>query len=208
MENRIKILLASYVNYPNAQNINCDNIAKHLDKNKFDVHVLYLGGKPMDVDKYKNRGITPHYVNQHRYLHQLTLKKALVLDNYDIYYMPKLDQPFLWFADRFGDKRLLVSSIEGVITEHEVNEEHLWYQKFMLQDMYDVFSISNCIKNSVQKYYNKNTDVLPLGVRRLKITESVHTDVKNIIWSATLKQTNVRCCFFNVPKNFPSFSLP
>lgn len=28
---KIKIFLGGYVNFPNAQNINCDNIAKYLD---------------------------------------------------------------------------------------------------------------------------------------------------------------------------------
>ena len=45
---KIKIFLGAYVNFPNAQNINCDNIAKYIDKEKFDVHVMYTNKKQIN----------------------------------------------------------------------------------------------------------------------------------------------------------------
>ena len=35
-----KIFLGAYLNYTNAQNLNCLALARHLDKEKFDIHVL------------------------------------------------------------------------------------------------------------------------------------------------------------------------
>ena len=37
-----KIFLGAYVNYLNAQNINCTSIATHLDKSKYDVKTLSI----------------------------------------------------------------------------------------------------------------------------------------------------------------------
>lgn len=186
MDNKKRIMLAAYVNYPNAQNINCDNIAKNLDKSKFDVHSLYLGGFPIDRKFYKKQGITLHYVNPHRLLHNITLWKTLIFGNYDIYYMPKTDPAFRWFANNFGSKRLLVSSIEGVITEKDLSD-NIWYKNYMINHMYDVFSISNCISESVEKFYQKKTEVIPLGVKNnTRINLQKNKYIHTIIWCGSL----------------------
>ena len=65
MKKRIKIFLGGYVNFPNAQNVNCDNIAKYLDKSKFEVHTMYVNKKPCDKKYYKQQGIYLHRMLQH-----------------------------------------------------------------------------------------------------------------------------------------------
>ncbi len=199
---KIKIMLAGFVNYPNAQNINCANIAKHLDKTKFDVHALYIGGYPVDKKAYKKAGITLHYINQHRYLQELTLWRALAFGNYDIFYMPKEDAPFLKFATKNQKRKLMVSSIEGVITE-TTNQEPA-YKDFMLHSMYDIFSISHCIADSVQKYYNRTTDVLPLGVNKISNMQNIERkSVKNIIWAGNVKENKRPMFLMECAKAFP-----
>ena len=39
---KIKIFLGGYINYTNAQNLNCRDVARFLDKDKFDVFILSL----------------------------------------------------------------------------------------------------------------------------------------------------------------------
>lgn len=39
---RIKIFLGGYVNYLNAQNINCRSLSEHLDQNKFNISTSIL----------------------------------------------------------------------------------------------------------------------------------------------------------------------
>ena len=51
MNSRKKILLAGYLNYINAQNINCIDIAKSLDQTLFDVTLLRLGNNQNDLIK-------------------------------------------------------------------------------------------------------------------------------------------------------------
>lgn len=207
MENKKRIMLAAYVNYPNAQNINCDNIAKNLDKSKFDIHSLYLGGFPIDRKFYKKQGITLHYVNPHRLLHNITLWKTLIFGNYDIYYMPKTDPAFRWFANNFGSKRLLVSSIEGVITDKNISD-NTWYKNYMINHMYDVFSISYCISESVEKFYQKKTEVIPLGVKNnTRINLQKNKYIHNIIWCGSLIKRKRPHLLLEVAKKFPKLQF-
>ena len=46
-----KIFLAAYVNYLNAQNINCRSIANHLDKTKYEIKTVILSeSKSIDLE--------------------------------------------------------------------------------------------------------------------------------------------------------------
>ena len=40
--NRIKVFLGGYINYTNAQNLNCRAIAEHLNKDKFERLILWI----------------------------------------------------------------------------------------------------------------------------------------------------------------------
>ena len=46
------------MNFPNAQNVNCDNIARYLDKEKFEVHTMYTNKKAIDKQIYKDQGMS------------------------------------------------------------------------------------------------------------------------------------------------------
>lgn len=201
---KIRIILCGYLNYPNAQNINCDNIAKNLDKAKFEVHGLYLGGYPINLEEYKKLGIQLHYVNPHRWIHQATLWKTLTVGNYDIYYMPKLDPAFRWFANHFYRHKLLVSSVEGVITSNS----RKWYQDYMVTRMYDIFSISICIAQSVQKYYSIKSTVLPLGVSNIiQPSKNLHNCVQKIIWCGNIVPNKQPSLLLECAKAFPELSF-
>ncbi len=200
---KIKIMLAGYVNYPNAQNINCDNIAKRLDKSKFEVHTLYLSGLPIDKKYYKEAGIILHRINLHRILNTITLKFALN-QKYDIWYMPKADKVFRDWILKNKEKRLIVSSIEGVVVEEHLVGDSYWYKGFLIENAYDVFAISNCIADSVEKYYNKRTDVIPLGVKRREVTAEQKEDIKNIIWVGNVKANKRPIYLVKCAKNFPN----
>ncbi len=205
---KIKIMLAGFVNYPNAQNINCDNIAKYLDKNKFEVHVLYIGGRFIDKKAYKRAGIKLHYVNQHRYLHQFTLWKALNFGKYDIYYMPKADKEFRNFILKNNSKKFIASSIEGVITDKDLTGDGYYYKGFMIENTYKVFSISNCIAESVEKYYQTKTDVLPLGVIPNNNENSfARKAIKSIVWVGNIKSNKRPLYLIEIAKAFPNLSF-
>ncbi len=202
---KIKILLAGYVNGANAQNINCDNIAKHLDKSKFEVHALYASSEPIDKKKYKKMGIHLHYVNLHRIAYQLTAWKALSLSRYDLMYLPKLDRVFMNYASCHQGKKLMVGSIENVIEERTFNSES--HRAFWLQSLYDVFSISHCIAKSVKKYFSKNTSVLPLGVPPLPQRLSPKKQIKSVVWVGGLIKRKRPFYLLECAKAFPELQF-
>ena len=65
---------------------------------------------------------------------------------------------------RFSQKhknKICISSVEGVITESTNNTEQ--FKDYYIKDMASFFSISNCIADSVKKYWGIQSEVIPLG---------------------------------------------
>ena len=63
---KIKVFLGGYINYTNAQNLNCRAIAEHLNKDKFEVYALkvHFG----DNEKYTTKSFNcfkPFHITQH-----------------------------------------------------------------------------------------------------------------------------------------------
>ncbi len=202
---KIKIMLAGFVNHPNAQNINCDNIARRLDKNKFEVHALYCSDSPIDKSVYKKLGVKLHYVNLHRVLYDITFPLAM-RGNYDIYYMPKTDIRFYNFAKKYKGKKLMVSSIENVVTAN--SEDCPCNKEFLIDFMFDRFSISKCIKESAEKYYGIKTDVIPLGVNEVgDLIPVVRNQVKNVLWVASFIDRKKPLRFAKCAKAFPKLNF-
>lgn len=55
-QKKIRLFLGGYVNFLNAQNINCRALSKHLDKTKFDIITL-LHPKGNAGDFYEEPGV-------------------------------------------------------------------------------------------------------------------------------------------------------
>ena len=145
---KIKIFLGAYVNFPNAQNVNCDNIAQYLDKEKFEVHTMYTNKKPIDKKAYKDQDIRLHKLIHHRFIWYWCKYLTMLFGNYDIYYLPKIEEMDRRFAQKHRNK-ICIASVEGVITENTNNTDD--FKKYYTEDMTNFFSISNCIADSVKK---------------------------------------------------------
>lgn len=89
---KLKILLGAYVDSVNAQNINCKEIAKRLDQNKFEVHVL-VHDKPMDVE-----GVVSHKIGNSFLLKNLGKLYTMIKLNADIYYLPRVEKVDILFS--------------------------------------------------------------------------------------------------------------
>ena len=127
---KIKIFLEAYVNYINAQNINCKAIAKHLDKERFEVLSLanYFGNEDTpDVKIFYC--FKPFSISKH-------IGFLWGILNCDIAYFPKhVDTPvwILKLARLF--KKPVFSTIEGNVTDKS------------LPNLIDLFGSENKIKN-------------------------------------------------------------
>lgn len=114
---RIKLFLGGYVDFLNAQNINCRALSEHLDKDKFEIMTMrFCEGMANAKDFEPSPGV--------RYL---KLHRPARLDLYRIYahgiawadvaYLPKgeVDGFCRWWAQVCGTK--LFTTLEGVLDE-------------------------------------------------------------------------------------------
>lgn len=204
---KIKIFLGGYVNFPNAQNINCDNIAKYLDKEKFEVHTMYTSRKPIDKVTYKEANIKLHKLIHHRFVWYWCKWLTMLLGNYDIYYLPKVEKQDRSFAMKFkGTRKVFIASLEGVVTENTNNSDE--YRDYFLKVMDSSFAISECIAESVKRFWNVNMPVLPLGTVELdKNGIQDHKEIKNIIWVGNIKSNKRPQFLLQCAENFPNINF-
>ncbi len=197
-----KIFLGAYVNFPNAQNVNCDNIAKYLDKEKFEVHTMYTSIMPLDKEAYEKAGIHLHKLIHHRYIWFWCKLFAMWRTNCDIYYLPKMERMDRILAKHWKKKKkLFVSSIEGVVTQGTNNSpEEIHY---FTEQMDCTFAISNCIADSVQKFWNKEMEVLPLGVAKLPCEAEEKQTISRIVWVGNVKANKRPQYLIEIAKKFP-----
>ena len=149
---KIKILLGAYIDSVNAQNINCYNIAKHLDKEKFEVHALYHKNKV-----FKDSEVIQHKISINRYIKNIQKLLLLLLLKYDVVYLPRCEQVDLFFASKFKQRRCIISSYEI---------ESLFKEKNLLNffwNVYDAFAISQGLQQQAIQVYHKDTKLLYFG---------------------------------------------
>lgn len=199
---KIKLFLGAYVNFPNAQNINCDHIARYIDKDKFEVHTMYTDKMPINKQEYKNLGIHLHRLIHHRFIWYWCKWLTMFFGKYDIYYLPKTE-PMDWsFAKLFkGRQSRFVASVEGVVTDTENNSPEFVYYYTELMD--SAFAISKCIAGSVKEKWNYDMPVLPLGVDPIELEITQKQSLKNIIWVGNIKANKRPMYLVECAKRFP-----
>lgn len=205
MNRKIKIFLAAYVNFPNAQNINCDNIARYLNKDKFEVHTLYTPKMPIDRTFYRKHGIRLHRLFHRRYLWFWSKVQIMLLADCDIYYLPKQEAPDRFFAKLVKGKKKLVSSVEGVVGEQIPTDDERTRTWFELMD--EVFSISQCVKESVFRCWYMDTPLLYLGIDPPEMAGGSKQAVHEIIWVGSLISRKRPQYLLEIAKEFPELNF-
>lgn len=205
MNQKIKLFLGAYVNFPNAQNINCDNIARYLDKDKFEVHTMYTDKMPINKEYYKSQDIHLHRLIHHRYIWYWCKLLTMLFSHSDIYYLPKAEPPDKLLAKILKKKATFVSSIEGVVTKTTNNTPE--NRKYHLETMNNCFAISECISKSVENNWKIKLRVLPLGVRPLNTMPRTRDKIRNIIWVGNIKANKRPLWLVECAKSFPELSF-
>ncbi len=177
---KIRVFLGGYVNYINAQNINCCSIAKFLNKKKFKVYMLstYFG-----TDHNKNNNI-----NVFNCFKPFTLSKHLGylwgIIICDVAYLPKhLDTP-LWII-KFAKllKKPIFTTIEGINTTKTLLKSfHSKRKVIKIFNCYNkVYSITNQIAKQ-NKIINTEKTILHLGVDESTFKRNHKEALKTIIF--------------------------
>lgn len=203
---RIRIFLGAYVNFPNAQNINCDHIARYLDKDKFEVHTMYTTMCPIDKVDYKRLGIHLHKLIHHRFIWYWCKYWTMLFGKYDIYYLPKIEPMDVQFTKKHkSGESVFVSSVEGVVTDTVNNDSE--YRTYFTKCMDRNFAISKCIAESVKKHWDYYMPVLPLGVDPIDIHAKKKDRITSIIWVGNIKANKRPQYLVECAKAFPEISF-
>lgn len=193
---KLKILLGAYVDSVNAQNINCKEIAKRLDQNKFEVHVL-VHDKPMDVE-----GVVSHKIGNSFLLKNLGKLYTMIKLNADIYYLPRVEKVDILFSKLRRKKSCVVSSIE--ITSVYQNEE---YKKFFNEYIFDYFCISEFLNDMNKKEWGSRKKVLYLGISEISKNIKPKVDLNTIAFVGSVEERKRPMEFAKLAKQFPNIQF-
>ena len=153
---KIKVFLGGYINYTNAQNLNCRAIGEHLNKDKFEVYALkvHFG----DNKKYSLKSFNcfkPFSITQH-----FGFLRGIL--NCDVAYLPKhVDTP-LWVLKLAKLlKKPIFTTIEGNV--NDLSQDHNLIGLFRSQQkMKSHFTYFNAVFGITQKLINNTHQVIKM----------------------------------------------
>ncbi len=190
---RIKLFLGAYIDSVNAQDINCYNIAKYIDKNKFEVHALAR------TKDFRMPDVILHKVHSNRILKNIDKYIVMKNTNADLYYLPRVEKIDIFFAKNC--KKNIVSSVE-IQTVYEKKS----YKKFFNAYITDYFCISNFLNDLNEKNWGKRVSVLYLGVSAQK-EEVEHKALHTIAYVGSIVERKRPDLFLTLAKSFPALSF-
>tara|TARA_B100001758_G_C18416864_1_gene620797 strand:+ start:11150 stop:12187 length:1038 start_codon:yes stop_codon:yes gene_type:complete len=183
---KIKIFLGAYVNYINAQNINCKAIAKHLDKERFEILSLtnYFG-KEDTPDVKTFYCFKPFRISRH-------IGFLWGVLNCDIAYFPKhVDTPIwvLKLARLF--KKPVFTTIEGNVTDISLpNLIDLFGSEKKIKNHFalinKIFPITTFLQVNASSLIPVQESVLPLGVDINQFSVSKRLKLESIVFVGSL----------------------
>lgn len=163
MKKKTKIFLGAFINFTNAQNLNCLALAKHLDKNKFEVFTLELFSGNLESQKKKIQGVNifncfqPFRISGY-------IGFLWGIWNCDVAYLPKTE---LWKYNRFLLKmfnKKSFSTIENILDDFTYNnfvtlertEKSFLDSKSYFTELYSITNFMNRYNN-----HKRNIKTLP-----------------------------------------------
>lgn len=185
---RIKIFLGGYVNYLNAQNINCRALSEHLDKEKFRVStLLYPVGNAADFCKVP--GVS--YIQQYRPMRFLGwLGYLRGIAGADVAYLPKgeYDDFCRMWAKLCGTK--VFTTLEGLIGDIDLSKMSTKAGKVYVKHFREyephLFAITRFLAADVanRRGYHFADEILYLGVQaeQFENREKKVSELKNVVF--------------------------
>jgi len=190
---RIKIFLGGYINYTNAQNINCLSIAKHIDKNKFKPYAL-----------------TVHFGSTNKYnFNTFNCFKYFKISKVfgflwgiiicDVAYLPKhIDTPLIALKLAKLLKKPIFTTIEGNVSDRSKdNLIDLFGDKNKIKTHFSyfnqIFPITTFLSKQKINSFNIQSKPLYLGVEsKFSVRGSLKKKLNQIIFVGSLiKRKNV-----------------
>jgi len=153
---KIKVFLGGYINYTNAQNLNCRAVAEHLNKDKFEAYSLkvHFG----DNEKYTTKSFNcfkPFRITQH-------FGFLWGIFHCDVAYLPKhIDTPVWVLKLSKWLKKPIFTTIEGNVTD--LNQQYNLIGLFgSQQKMKNHFTYFNAVFGITQQLINSTHQVIKM----------------------------------------------
>lgn len=208
---KIKIFLGGYVNFLNAQNINCRALSEYMDKEKFEISTMMFPRTLANARDFKpTHGVK--YIQQYRPLRffgRLGFLRGIA--NADVAYLPKGDYDVFcrFIAKICGTKvfTTLEGILDGILLSKVANPQK--YINHFRKYEPNLYSITKYIANHEcdDKGFHFAPEILYLGVDTCKflVTHDPITELNNIIFIGNdlvrkncLEFLDVACCFSDI----------
>ena len=200
-----KIFLAAYVNYINAQNINCKSIATHLDKDKFKVTTLLVGNKEIPNINGVNfiTCFKPHRIT-------IPLIMLYGILSSDISYLPKhLDVPY-WVLRlaKFLKKNTFTTIEENICDKSKKNTIDAFGSEVKMEKHFDlisnIYGITQFLIDNTACGVKLRPSPLSLGVEGNLFSNDKNIDsLYNIVFIGSLLETKNIDEIIEVAAEFP-----
>jgi len=204
-----KIFLGAYINYLNAQNINCKSIATHLDKNKYSVKTLLFGNKSIENLK----GVSYIKVSQRVFSPCNTFAFLRGVFWADICYFPKhhsTPKIALRFAKILNKK--FFTTIEGNMCNRRVKSMIDSFNGVKNMQNYfslipNIYGITKHIIQNAKCGVKLNNSPLYLGVEKDNFIPEKKQILKNIVFIGSLIRRKGVEDFFKLANIFPNLNF-
>ena len=202
-----KVFLGGFINYINAQNINCRSIAVQLDKSKYDVRTLILS----NMSKTHLDGVSIYKVSQNRL--SLFYKFLLGVLWADISYLPKHQSTprlVLFIAKIFGKK--VFTTIEGNMCDiRRRSMINSFGSKKKMQKYFknipNIYGITQHIVQNAVCGVKLNKMPLYLGVESDNFTNIKRSKLKNVVFIGSFIRRKKIDDYINLAKIFPKLNF-
>jgi glycosyltransferase involved in cell wall biosynthesis len=211
MKKKIKIFLGGYVNYLNAQNINCRALSDYLNRDKFEVSTMLF---PIQNAADFERKPDVKYIQLHRPV-RLSMYFTYLrgIASADVAFLPKgeIDDFCRFVAKLFRTK--VFTTLEGLIDDDSLvylnateKGRHQYIEHFTKYEP-NLFAITKFISIDVAKRrgYNFADEILYLGVdgKIFYNPDKVVTTLKNVVFIGNLPIGKKVDEFLNVASIYP-----
>ncbi len=210
---KIRIFLGGYINFINAQNLNCRALTQHLDKERFKVGAMTLYSGSLSLPNIEGLRLF-HVGYPYRFTKYIAFLRGILWA--DVVYLPKGE---ICGWNKFWIKALKKKSfrtVEGIFPDYviaEIEAHGMSYEDFLASFRgYDrLFSITKFVKDYNEKNHGIVTDdkILYLGsdieifLNRHKKIEKLH----HIVFIGRLKKRKGIYDVLKIAETFPNLNF-
>ena len=204
---KIKIFLGGYINYTNAQNLNCRAVAEYLDKEKFAVFALTTHfGKNERFKANTFNCFRPFSFSKH-------LGFLWGILNCDVTYLPKHIHTPLWVLKLAKLlKKPIFTTIEGNVTDlSKSNLIALFKSENKMKNYFSyfkqVFGISHFLIQETQSVIIMNNTPLLLGVNVNQFSSKIAQKLSSIVFVGGLIKRKRVDEFLQLAESYPQINF-